>query len=66
MADFLHDDLYRRSKYSKEFCDETYLEALDCLDCGEIVEHLMYEGVRLGGGSAFEEDREMLRNGEEL
>ena len=55
---FLHDYLYRDSKRPKEFCDETFLEAMEFLNVEDVEAHTMYEGVHLLGWHSFQEDRE--------
>ena len=57
MAAFLHDICYRYLKYSKEFCDDTFNEAMKLLGVSDIQQFRLYEGVRLFGWSSFEEDR---------
>lgn len=56
-AAVLHDYLYRYSKYDKDFCDETLLEAMHILGVDEVIAHSIYEGVHLGGEFAFNDDR---------
>lgn len=59
-AAFLHDYLYRDTGEEKEFCDDTFLEAMESLGVSGIVAHTMYEGVSLLGWHAFSEDREAI------
>lgn len=57
-AAFLHDDLYRRSKWAKEKCDVWFLAAMEALQVKECEKRVLYEGVHLFGGPSFKEDRQ--------
>ena len=63
MAAFLHDYLYRCSGVDKAFCDETFLEAMECLGVEDPDRTVLYEGVHLLGWAAFREDREAQCSG---
>jgi len=56
-AAFLHDYLYRCTSTPKERCDALFLEAMESLGVSEFERELIYEGVRVGGASAFRKDR---------
>lgn len=58
LATYLHDYLYRKTQRSKEECDNLLLEAMESLGVNIIVRNLIYDGVVVGGGPAFEEDRQ--------
>ena len=56
-AAYLHDYLYRYTKYPKEYCDSILREAMICLGVNKIEVDVIYEGVNLGGQSSFDQDR---------
>ena len=58
MAAFLHDHLYRDTDLPKDYCDDTFLQAMRCLGVDEITATTIYEGVHIGGWSAYRDDRE--------
>lgn len=57
-AAFLHDHLYECGEWDKDFCDATFLEAMEWLDVPRIEAHTIYEGVHLLGWPAWAECRE--------
>ena len=69
-AAYGHDCLYRGKaviiingertdiKPTKDFCDETFLEMMECSDVDLEARTTIYEGVHLLGWKAFREDRE--------
>lgn len=57
-AAILHDYLYRDSGLDKDYCDETFLEAMESLNVSEVEQQTLYQGVHLFGQEAFDEDRE--------
>jgi hypothetical protein len=60
-AAFLHDYLYRSSGAPKEFCDQTFLEAMETLGVDEVTRQMLYRGVAVFGWRAFKEDQEAAR-----
>jgi len=60
-AAVLHDYLYRDSGVPKNFCDETFQQAMEALGVSEFEEQTLYQGVHLLGGESFEEDRKEAR-----
>ena len=61
-AAFLHDYLYRSSGAPKDFCDETFLDAMQSLGVDGAAARTLYEGVSLFGWSAYAEDQEEARS----
>lgn len=59
MAAFLHDYLYRYTKYTKEFCDGVLLEAMECLGVDEETREIIYDAVKDFGHEAFNNDRKI-------
>jgi len=59
LAAILHDYLYRLTKRPKAECDGLLLEAMTSLGVDRLLRETIYDGVRLGGASAFDEDRRM-------
>jgi hypothetical protein len=57
MAAYLHDYLYRNTKYPKAFCDNILYEAMCFLKVPTFQAKIIYEGVALGGQYAFDKDR---------
>lgn len=60
LAALLHDYLYRRTFLPRDYCDAVFLEALLSLATTieqKIESRAIYEGVRLGGQKAFDQDR---------
>jgi hypothetical protein len=53
----LHDWAYRYSSLSKHECDMLLLEAMRSQGVSALDRDLIYEGVNLGGQSAFDTDR---------
>lgn len=56
-AAVLHDWLYRCSTKPKDECDLIFRDAMTDLGVEPAVRDAIYEGVRLGGQAAFDEDR---------
>ena len=59
-AAILHDYLYRYTFLPRDYCDAILLEAMESLGVDVAVRRQIYDGVRLGGWKAFEEDRKEL------
>ena len=57
LAAVLHDFLYRETDRTKEECDLLFLEAMKSLGVDLLLREAIYEGVRFGGGEAFNTDR---------
>ncbi len=57
LATVLHDYLYRSSQKTRSECDDLLLEAMLSLGVSHMIARLIYEGVRLGGASSFDDDR---------
>ena len=57
LATVLHDYLYRVTKQPRDYCDSMLLEAMESLNVELLLREAIYEGVRLGGGIPFEDDR---------
>jgi hypothetical protein len=57
LAAVLHDYLYRKTKKTREECDKLFLEAMESLGVDLILRTTIYNGVRLGGSWAFDDDR---------
>ena len=57
LATVLHDYLYRITKRDKDECDLILLEAMVSLEVPLLLREAIYEGVHLGGGIAFDDDR---------
>ena len=57
MAAVLHDYLYRFTQRPKSECDLLLLEAMQSLGVGEFEAKIIYDGVRDGGQSSFDQDR---------
>lgn len=66
MASILHDYVYRFTKMAKTNCDDLFHEAM--LSCGvdPAVARTIYEGVRIGGQEAFDENRRQLASAESI
>jgi hypothetical protein len=58
MAAYLHDYLYRNSKYPKNFCDNVLYEAMCTLMVPAYEAKVIYEGVALAGQYSFDKDRQ--------
>lgn len=56
-AAFLHDFLYRYTTLPKAECDNLLNEAMESLGVEEVERIAIYEGVHLGGQTAFDQDR---------
>jgi len=56
MAAYLHDQLYRESGTPKDFADETLLDAMEFLNVWAVDAKVIYEGVKVGGASSYEQD----------
>jgi len=52
----IHDYLYNKKNVSRKMADQVFLEAMHSTGNEEAETHLMYLGVRLGGGSHYRED----------
>lgn len=52
-----HDHLYRRTHLPKFTCDWLFLEAMRVSKVPWLLRHLIYWGVKFGGGVAFRNDR---------
>jgi hypothetical protein len=57
LAAVLHDYLYRVTKRPRKECDDILYEAMVDLGVPFIVRTAIYDGVRLGGSWAFDDDR---------
>ncbi len=57
LAAVLHDYLYRQTARPKPECDLLFLEAMASLGVDLLTRETIYEGVRLGGAWAFDDDR---------
>jgi len=61
LACVLHDGLYRRVTQpafdDRATCDAILLEAMQALGVEEAVANIIYDGVRLGGETAWQKDR---------
>lgn len=53
MSAVLHDYLYRHTGFPKDFCDETFLEAMLDEKINPLVARTIYLGVKWFGGLAF-------------
>ena len=56
-AAFLHDYLYRYTQRPKDECDMILKEAMEALGVSWLDRDSIYDGVVIGGESAFNEDR---------
>jgi hypothetical protein len=56
-AAYLHDWLYRATLMPKPECDDLLKEAMLSLGVDSELVDVVYEGVKLGGQSAFDADR---------
>lgn len=56
-AAVLHDFLYRATTLTKDRCDDLLYEAMIRLGTDKLEAWNIYEGVRIGGQSYFDEDR---------
>lgn len=56
-ATYLHDYLYRLTKRDRKECDDILLEAMKDIGVPLLLRDAIYEGVRLGGSWAFDDDR---------
>jgi hypothetical protein len=57
LAAFLHDFLYRYTQEPKDKCDTILKEAMEALNVGWLDLDAIYDGVAIGGESAFNVDR---------
>ena len=53
-----HDQMYRFFLWAKSLCDTIFLEMMKACGVDELKAIEFYEAVNLGGGSAFEGDRQ--------
>ncbi len=60
-AAVLHDYLYRCTWLDKAYCDSLLKESAESLGCSVELVTMLYDGVKIGGQSSFDEDREQLR-----
>lgn len=57
LAAWLHDYLYRDTDMARINCDDLFKEAMISLGVDPLRAEAMYQGVRLGGQSAFDQNR---------
>jgi len=60
-ASCLHDALYASKILSKKECDRLFLEAMLLDGVNHVVASLMYDAVRIGGNSAYDEDEDLAK-----
>lgn len=58
-AAFLHDYLYRKGDRVKRECDYIFKEAMEDSGVPSFIIDVLYEGVSIGGGWSFTDDRKM-------
>lgn len=56
-AAYLHDRLYESGDYDKDFCDETFLEAMESCGTAGAVATPIYQGVHVFGWPAWSDCR---------
>jgi hypothetical protein len=56
----LHDHLYRNTFLPRDYCDQMLNEAMVACGVPDAQRIAIYEGVRMGGWKAFDDDRKAL------